>query len=498
MQHTQGQDGQDKTFVKNVFALVGGTAFASGLIMLAEPITSRFFLPESFGTAAAFYSGATILGIISCLRYEMALVLPDKEEDARSLFILCTLILFAVTVLTAIATWAAGPSIAGLLNMEGLLPALWLFPFAVFLTGLDYLLRRWHSRYKRFNCIALSRTFQAVPRVPAEIIGGMLGYTHALYLILFRILGLIGPNINMFRCFFKMDRQAVFTGSSLAGLIKNAKRYIKFPLFETLSTLLMIISFHAPTLLIASFFGAMEAGYFAKAFYLLFLPTFLVAESTSQVFLQYSAAIRIGGHNLSGVVEVVLKRMFNFGLLPFALIALIGPEIFTVALGRAWSEAGLYAQLMVPWLFAVLLNNSIITLFGVLERQGIGLVYNSFLLFFRIMILVAGGTILRDIHLTLLYFSLGSALIIFVRCLHLITIVQASSFSIGMEFARNILYALPSLLVVVYVKWWIAPSSFYLVFAGIMSSLLYLALLSYFDRDLRIWLINKLSRLKAS
>jgi hypothetical protein len=58
--------------------LTTGSAIAFGVSILASPITSRLFGPEEFGLAALFMSGATILGAIAFLRYEMAIVLPKR------------------------------------------------------------------------------------------------------------------------------------------------------------------------------------------------------------------------------------------------------------------------------------------------------------------------------------------------------------------------------------------------------------------------------------
>ena len=40
-------------------ALTAGSAIAFGVSILASPITSRLFMPEEFGLAALFMSGAT-------------------------------------------------------------------------------------------------------------------------------------------------------------------------------------------------------------------------------------------------------------------------------------------------------------------------------------------------------------------------------------------------------------------------------------------------------
>ena len=74
------------TFADNVLTLAGGTTIALGVTILASPITSRLFAPEAFGLAALFMSGATVAGLLACMRYEMAIVLPKNDEEAASLF----------------------------------------------------------------------------------------------------------------------------------------------------------------------------------------------------------------------------------------------------------------------------------------------------------------------------------------------------------------------------------------------------------------------------
>ena len=96
------------TFADNVLTLAGGTTLALGVTVLASPITSRLFGPEAFGLAALFRSGAAMLAAIACLRYEMAIVLPKKDEDAAPLFALCCIALVAMTIFAAVLTMVFG------------------------------------------------------------------------------------------------------------------------------------------------------------------------------------------------------------------------------------------------------------------------------------------------------------------------------------------------------------------------------------------------------
>ena len=88
-----------------------------------------------------------------------------------------------------------------------------------------------------------------------------------------------------------------------------------------------------------------------------------------QVFLQESAASKADGRNLAGMVEAVVNRMISMGILPFTIVAIMGPELFGLFLGARWTEAGVYAQILAPQLFIVFSVGSIMTLFGTLGKQ---------------------------------------------------------------------------------------------------------------------------------
>jgi O-antigen/teichoic acid export membrane protein len=145
------------TFADNVLTLAGGTTIALGVTILASPITSRLFAPEAFGLAALFMSGAAFMGLLACMRYEMAIVLPKNDEEAASLFILCCVILAATTTFTFILSLILGQRVLVYLDAVELKPYLWLFPPYVFLIGSRLPFTHWFMRHKRFKISAANR-----------------------------------------------------------------------------------------------------------------------------------------------------------------------------------------------------------------------------------------------------------------------------------------------------------------------------------------------------
>jgi O-antigen/teichoic acid export membrane protein len=69
-------------FNRNALTLVSGTAIAQAILVLISPILTRLYSPADFGDLALFISITSIIGVIANGRYELAIMLPEKDEDA--------------------------------------------------------------------------------------------------------------------------------------------------------------------------------------------------------------------------------------------------------------------------------------------------------------------------------------------------------------------------------------------------------------------------------
>jgi len=76
---------------------------------------------------------------------------------------------------------------------------------------------------------------------------------------------------------------------------------------------------------------------------------------------------------------------------PLSVILVLGPLLFEVVLGQPWREAGVYAQILVPWFAVIALGSPLFSMFTAKNRLGEGLAYNVVLLVTRLAALLAGG-----------------------------------------------------------------------------------------------------------
>lgn len=72
------------SFASDVLKLVGGTAIAQDLSVLSSPLLTRLYGPEAFGIIAIFTAITGIISVMACLRYEQAIMLPKRDEEAAN------------------------------------------------------------------------------------------------------------------------------------------------------------------------------------------------------------------------------------------------------------------------------------------------------------------------------------------------------------------------------------------------------------------------------
>ena len=116
-------------FARGVGVLVGGTAGAQLISVLAAPLLTRLYSPEAFGILAAFSAILALCLVAAAGRYELAIPIPEKEDDAANLAALSVFIAIVFTVFASIFLIFFREKIAGVLNVPQLAELLWSFVY---------------------------------------------------------------------------------------------------------------------------------------------------------------------------------------------------------------------------------------------------------------------------------------------------------------------------------------------------------------------------------
>ena len=414
-----------ESFLERVGVLVGGTAVAQLLLILAVPILTRLYTPDAFGILAVFAGLLTIASVMSSLRYELAIPLPENDTEAANLVVL-SLILVAINT-SIIATLVAlfNESIFSHLDINFFADYLWLVPVGTFLIGIYRVLNYWSTRTKNFRVIAGTKVSQAVATLMIQF--GL--YTFgSLGLIFGQIAGQSTGIISLGRSAFIAS---VFKDVTWLGIRKAAVKYRQFPLLSTPGGLINTASTKLPVMILFATFGPAVAGMLSVAEKALQRPASLIGTAISQVFFA-DAPKALRDKELKNLVETLSAKMIHIGVPPVLILFLYSPDLFSFVFGEPWRQAGEIASWIVFWVVLQFTSSPLSMVFAVTEKMGQSLTW-QIMLFVINIIAVGYGVIFADPMTTIILLSVlntlcyltliiwifnvcGSSLIVLVHC----------------------------------------------------------------------------------
>lgn len=349
-------------FARGVSVLIGGTAGAQLLSILAAPILTRLYSPDDFGMLAVFTALLTFFTVISAGRYELTIPLPDSEQDAADLTVLGFSLVLCTTMISAFIFIIWPQKIATIINTPQLANYLWIIPLGVFFLGSYQVFNKWAVRQKQFTVIAKTRVYQSVGTLAIQLGGHSLGPLalmggHA-----------IGQGIGASGLAYSALKRPELKKSSWRNLKKQAYRYKDFPIFSTWTALFNTASLQFAPIMFIAIFGATVTGLYALTLRMLTLPSSLIGNAVGSVFLSEAPKAKRDG-NLAELVTKLHSRLAMAGALPLVVLLLFGPDLFALVFGEEWRKAGVYSQWMAPWIYLQFQWSPLSMLTMVLELQ---------------------------------------------------------------------------------------------------------------------------------
>jgi O-antigen/teichoic acid export membrane protein len=352
------------SFARAVLVLVSGTALAQALSAAALPVLSRLYSPTDFGMLAVFASVLSIFSVAACLRYELAVPLPENDSDAINLVALAIVCALGISSLLALPTLIAPDWIAKKLGQPALAPHLWLLPIGVFLTGFYSVLQFWFVRRKSFTLLARTRIAQSACSAGTQIGFGWWTLAGPLGLLL-------GYVMNSGTACLTLGWQLIrfVPQLSWAGMRVVALEYRRFPKYSTMEALANSASIQVPIVMIAALAAPAEAGYLMMAMFVMQAPMSLIGTAISQVFLS-KAAQEYRRDSLGAFTTEVLIGLLRAGVGPLLAAAILSPTLFSIALGANWQRAGYLVVWMTPWYIMQFISSPISMALHVSGHQG--------------------------------------------------------------------------------------------------------------------------------
>lgn len=340
---------------KDMLKISGGATIAQILGILSLPILSRIYSPEEFGIYAIFFALSNILLILSTWRYELAIILPKKDEDSINIMILILVILSFMFSLFVIVILYFGDTFTILLRVPELNKYIWAIPIHIFISGIYQSFKNLNSRNKNFSNIAKSNIINSGSTYVLQISLGVT-FLRETGLIFGSIIGLLIATI-----YFLIKSLRYFHKDfiKIKGIKKVFLDYKNFPIFTIWGSLLSGVGLQLPVFLLSSFFGPIYSGFYSLANRAISLPTRIIGEAISEVSYKHTSDIIKDNKNLPKYIEKSTAAIFQVSFVPFIIVLFLGRQIFTLILGANWEIAGFYVQILSPLIFLRLFSSPI-------------------------------------------------------------------------------------------------------------------------------------------
>lgn len=409
------------SFASHVLAVSGSALAAQALGVLVGPINSRLYRPVDYGTLSLFAAMFQTVCVVSTLQYQMSLATAEDDVEAMHLLALCVLFTAGCTSLVALAAFGAPGLVTRLLSRGDLqfLRYMWFLPFGICGTALYQTLQRWAMRQKAFPRLALNQVTQSLLVSTFTV---TLGFLHAgvAGLITGSVIGFTYGVSNLGRLAWTQVRP-LLPQLSLAGLRAAARRYYRYPLYVTWSTLLNTASGMVPVILLSRGFGSAHTGYFALCQRILFLPITLVSGAITPVFYSRAKQAQRDG-TLTRLTTRLVNSITGINVFFAVFLALFGEPLFMLVFGAQWRRAGQDAAALAPWVLCNFLVNPLEALPLVFDRQRVTFIFQAVLMALRTGALLVGIHYRNDLLAMWLYGSASALymLVYFAWLLHLV------------------------------------------------------------------------------
>lgn len=331
-------------FSKNTLVLVSGTVVAQAIPLILHPFLRRIYTPEDFGAMAVFLSIFSMVTIVASLRYEATIVLPKEDSDAANILGLTFIIslIFNTIILLMIILFKDS-----ILNLIGL-PLefgnfIYLLPLTSFLFSFYQSLNYWLVRQKAFKASSINKIVRRTVEGTAQLSLGLLKIPGGLF---------IGDFLGNFSNVMSGIRQIFKNNFSTNTITKNdiiivLKRYIDYPKYNVVPTLLSSAASLLPFLFINKFYSTEAVGYLDLSRMILSIPLIFISATIAQVLFQQMTEKK---HQLISIKKDLLNIFYLLiGIIALEAIVLFlfGDELFKLIFGENYIHSSVYSKILI-------------------------------------------------------------------------------------------------------------------------------------------------------
>ena len=392
--------------MRSVFAVASGTALAQVVVVAFSPLITRIYSPEVFGLQGVFLSLISILGPLIALRYPMAIIIADSDDEALKIGRLALYVAITVACIMWGVLLVGGQTVTTLIGAEGLGALVFLLPLALLSVAVQNISDYRAARLGVFRLVGIVSVLQALVTNLARVLGGLWSPVAAILIAVTTLAPAVKSAMFMVGSKEMRARAPALKRSDAIALLKKHR---DFPIFRAPTDLIHALSQSAPIILLSALYSPTAAGFYLLAHTVIKLPLNILGSALGNVV--YARIAELSREKRALFPFVVRVTAFQLAIPggSLAVSAFFFPPIFQFVFGENWMDSGTYAQWMVLWIIGMLTNIPGVKALPVIGAQSWHLFFNSFIAVAGIGALVLASQLSGSVYDAIVYFSIATA-----------------------------------------------------------------------------------------
>lgn len=367
---------------RDVSLLMIAGVVSQAVNIIAYPLLTNFYTPAHFGLFSVFSSASTFAGAVVLLRLETVYQIAPKEEEEHLLYS-SVVVAFGMTMLIFIIAFFFGAVLIGKIGAHVDSDTWhWSYAFLVaalaLANGLMSLGRTVTAKNLRYHRLAVSQVTRTMFTV-----GGQLGIVLLLKdagaggLIAGFSLGMVTATFVIWPIRGAIVQSIVDSPSLVIKATRSVlHQYRSYIRVDVVNVLIRVSTLVAYPIVVLTGFGVAEAGLYAVASRITFIPIDVLGGAISTVYFQRFAKAVREGQNTVRLYLVALWGAFIAAVVITGLLSVASGPLVDMIFGDDWVRTGVIIQCLLPTFVSRFVTVSIGSTPLTLKRPDILLYWN--------------------------------------------------------------------------------------------------------------------------
>jgi O-antigen/teichoic acid export membrane protein len=406
-------------YARNSSILMIGTTTSMIIQVLSTLLYARIFTDVEFGIFTLFTATYTILLIAATGRYELAIMLPEEDNQGFMLTIIACLFSVCFGLVLALVLFVymifVGEYIIWLLFV----------PLALPILGVYYSANYWLNRKKHYKKLATNRVLQSILMLlftyffgsilNIKSYGLILGYIMAQFVVMLILL------VYLYKDYKRFEIKI-----SLKQIYSTGVRYKRFLLLSMPSGLINNFATQTPVFLLGFLTNNAVVGQYGMMNRVLATPISVIGQSITDVFRQRVSSDYAKNKECFKTYKQTAKMLAVLAIVPFILLMIFSKPLFNLIFGASWNLGASLITVMAPFYYIRFVISPLTYMTYVAEKQAFEFKWQSGFLIISIISFFIGSLVSTNPLILLIGYGIATSIMYFIHLNYTIKLAKGT------------------------------------------------------------------------